>query len=68
MKNTYDAYEQLYDLISASMILSGLHSELKSLWNLQSQMILGLFIPHLVTLLFVILYGVIETSATYFSI
>lgn len=68
MKNTYNAYEQLYDLISASMILSGLHSELKSELNLQSQMILGLFIPHLVTLLFVILYGVIETSATYFSI
>lgn len=52
MQNTYDAYKQLYDLISAAMILSGLDPELKSLWNLQPQIILGLFIPYLVTLLF----------------
>lgn len=46
MENTYDAYEHLYELISAAMMLSGLDPELKSFWNLQSEIILGLFIPN----------------------
>lgn len=46
MEDNYDEYELLYELISAAMMLSGLDPELKSFWNLQSEIILGLFIPY----------------------